>query len=94
MYLLRRVGNLPLRLVAEMTGISPGRVSQLQQKMQGERLLGRLADIRSLLASQRLYQEGVSSVNSSSYLLPKPKERALIAERAPILLVENQPLSG
>jgi len=37
-YLLRRVGNLPLRWVAEMAGISPGRVSQIQASMQGRSL--------------------------------------------------------
>lgn len=37
-YLLRRVGNLPLRRVAEMAGISTGRVSQIQASMQDKSL--------------------------------------------------------
>ncbi len=37
-YLLRRVGNLPLRWVAELAGISAGRVSQIQASMQGRSL--------------------------------------------------------
>jgi REP element-mobilizing transposase RayT len=37
-YLLRRVGNIPLRRVAEMAGISAGRVSQIQASMQGRSL--------------------------------------------------------
>jgi len=34
-YLLRRVANLPLREVADWAGISPGRVSQIQQETEG-----------------------------------------------------------
>ena len=41
-YLLRRVGNLPLRPVAEMAGISTGRVSQIQASMHGRSLGERL----------------------------------------------------
>ena len=41
-YLLRRVGNLPLRRVAEMAGISAGRVSQIQASMHGRSLGVRL----------------------------------------------------
>ena len=37
-YLLRRVGNLPLRRVAEMAGTSTGRVSQIQASMQSQSL--------------------------------------------------------
>jgi hypothetical protein len=33
-YLLRRAGNLPLRQVAEMGAISPGRVSQIQRQVE------------------------------------------------------------
>jgi len=47
-YLLRRVGNLPLKRVAEMAGISTGRVSQIQTSMQGRSLPETLNRMRKL----------------------------------------------
>jgi len=44
-YLLRRVGNQPLRQVAERAGVSPGRVSQIQTQIEASPVSQRLSSL-------------------------------------------------
>ncbi len=44
-YLLRRVANLSLRDVAQRVGVSPGRISQIQSKVERERVEKKLSSL-------------------------------------------------